>query len=104
MARKISVRYALGRAAIHFFCSSSLVLGLFLLLRWYQPRTHWLPDDRQVLLSWSAVLVVFISWLREPHDVEEGDPAWKSYIDLASWLAGSAISYLMILAVMRGGL
>ena len=36
-----------------------------------------------------VALVAMISFLREPVDVMNGDPAWKSYSDFVSWNAGA---------------
>ena len=83
--------HILKRAGLHIACSAMAVLGLYWVLRlllWeFDPGTV-LPNGW--LLIFSTALLLIIVLLREPFDVEDGDPAYKSICDFISWVIGAA--------------
>jgi hypothetical protein len=89
------ILHAIDRGIIHFFSSMGALTSAFFAFRVLVRRkpTWPLPQAIPVQLLLCAVIVVLAAFLREPFDVAQGDPSWKSYSDLASWILGCACGF-----------
>jgi hypothetical protein len=106
MTNKITLDHVVSREVLHFAWSYVITdwvwTGLSALHRLsVSGKLH--PNWAQSLVADSSlgrygeaiVLVVVFSFLREPRDVEAGDPAWKSYVDFSWWALGGISAALM---------
>ncbi len=82
--------HILERFVIHFFASTSLVVGVYFLIlflmRRFKDYTQFLP------LAMAALVVFAFASLREAVDVSNGQPLVKAFTDYASWLLGCGAS------------
>jgi hypothetical protein len=82
----------LDRFTIHLFAAYGLVVGVSFALRTVarkKPDWWFMPHDRRLILTFSALIVCLFAFAREPHDVDAGGWVVKSYFDFASWVIGS---------------
>jgi hypothetical protein len=86
------ILHAIDRGLIHFVAVGGLMLAFLWgirLLRKKKPSWDWLPERCLPQLIVAGIIIAFAAFIREPFDVAVvGDPVWKSYTDLGSWLAG----------------
>ena len=79
--KDISWGHILDRTVIHLFSAGGVLLSGLYLKRFIPEARR--PDD------WVIALCAFtVISLREVHDVAEGNPRVKSYIDWCSWAGG----------------
>lgn len=98
MTNQVTLQHVVDREVLHFAWSYMITdwvwLGLHSLHRLSHPA--WLgnlvPDTILGQYVMAAFLVVFSAFLREPRDVQAGDPAWKSYVDLSWWGVGAVLA------------
>lgn len=103
MANKTTLQHVVDREVLHFAWSYAITdwvwLGLAALHRlsdsgklhptWFGSM---IPSSFLGLYGAAILLVGLFSFMREPRDVQDGDPAWKSYIDFAWWILGGVVA------------
>jgi hypothetical protein len=103
MTNKITIQHVVDREVLHFAWSYAITdwvwLGLAALHRLSEKHSSWIqylvPNNFFGLYGAAILLVTLFAFLREPRDVQEGDPAWKSYVDFSGWLVGGIIAALV---------
>jgi hypothetical protein len=90
--------HIIDRSLIHLFSSIGCVVSMFFTLRSIaRHKRDWpIPEKINIQLFICCLLVVLVAFIREPFDVSQGDPAYKSYIDLSAWMVGCIASYIGI--------
>jgi hypothetical protein len=93
------ILHAIDRALIHIFSASGCMMAVYFvisLLARKRKDCSFIPKMLSWQLFFAALIVLIAAIVREPFDVANGGPAWKSYTDMASWAIGLTFGFIGI--------
>jgi hypothetical protein len=89
------VLHILDRFVIHLASATSLVMAatfaIMYLRRKIADSQQWIPANFNSQLLLAALLVASVAFMREPYDVNNGQPLVKAFFDFASWIIGTGV-------------